>query len=342
MFLWLNKMSINKQHLTTLLQRVDEKTDDFTIKPCSGGGNNRVFILSNDEKKYIVKWYYSHPSDTRNRLQAEYRFLEYTNKLGLCNVPKALACLPEHNLALYEFIEGRKLKTHEISENRLMEAADFFAQLNSSNHPELTQNIFNASDACFSIKDHLYSVEQRAKKMMDGLNPADDTVYPFAQELNNKLNQISKSIETTVKMSLNTETPLETTFRCISPSDFGFHNALLQSSDQLCFIDFEYAGWDDPAKMICDFFCQPEIPADFRYFNAFVEKALQHTENLELLKQRVVLLLPLHKIKWCFIMLNEFLPQSARRRQFANPTADLHERKLLQIAKATSLFDSIR
>ena len=27
------------------------------------------------------------------------------------------------------------------------------------------------------------------------------------------------------------------------------------------FIDFEYAGWDDPSKLICDFFCQPAVKA---------------------------------------------------------------------------------
>ena len=29
---------------------------------------------------------------------------------------------------------------------------------------------------------------------------------------------------------------------------------------RLWFIDFEYAGWDDPAKTVCDFFCQPGLP----------------------------------------------------------------------------------
>ena len=29
---------------------------------------------------------------------------------------------------------------------------------------------------------------------------------------------------------------------------------------ELCFLDFEYAGWDDPAKMVADFFCQPAVP----------------------------------------------------------------------------------
>ena len=43
----------------------------------------------------------------------------------------------------------------------------------------------------------------------------------------------------------------------MSPSDFGFHN-VIKKDDFLYFIDFEYAGLDDPVKLICDFYCQPD------------------------------------------------------------------------------------
>ena len=39
----------------------------------------------------------------------------------------------------------------------------------------------------------------------------------------------------------------------ISPSDFGFHNALRTNTGPV-FFDFEFSGWDDPAKTIIDFF----------------------------------------------------------------------------------------
>jgi thiamine kinase-like enzyme len=339
-------MLINKQYLTALLQQADEETADIIIDTCHGGGNNRVFILSNNERKLIVKWYYNHPSDTRNRLQAEYSFLKYTNKLGLSNVPKVLACLPEYNLALYEFIEGRKLNSSEISEKKISEAADFFSQINNPGYHQFTEGIHKASDACFSIRDHLISVQQRVKRLVDSVNQTDETVIQFAKELNNKTHDICNSIEENLLgMGDGLDIKLDEQQRCISPSDFGFHNALLQSSEQLCFIDFEYAGWDDPAKMICDFFCQPEIPADFVHFDSFVNNALKNTclaENIELIKQRVYLLLPLHKIKWCCIILNEFIPQAAKRREFATADFDLCARKDLQIAKALTLFNSIQ
>ena len=47
---------------------------------------------------------------------------------------------------------------------------------------------------------------------------------------------------------------LEEDEKIISPSDFGLHNAKLGEDGKLAFFDFEYAGWDDPAKTIADFF----------------------------------------------------------------------------------------
>src|SRR4029077_9202981 len=50
----------------------------------------------------------------------------------------------------------------------------------------------------------------------------------------------------------------------LSPSDFGFHNALVDGG-RVGFVDFEYAGRDDPAKLIGDFFNQVERPVPLRH-----------------------------------------------------------------------------
>ena len=63
----------------------------------------------------------------------------------------------------------------------------------------------------------------------------------------------------TAQLGLPSERPLDQQDRCLSPSDFGFHNALAQG-ETVRFIDFEYAGWDDPAKTVCDFFHHPGVP----------------------------------------------------------------------------------
>ena len=126
----------------------------------------------------------------------------------------------------------------------------------------------------------------------------------------------------------------------LSPSDFGFHNALLRDNGEICFIDFEYAGWDDPAKMIGDFFSQPAIPVSLKHFDTFISEALGYSKNRHVLAERARLLFPLFQIKWCCIFLNDFLPNAARRRQFSNPTSEPLQRKCLQLGKAQQFFYS--
>ena len=129
--------------------------------------------------------------------------------------------------------------------------------------------------------------------------------------------------------------------RCLSPSDFGFHNALQQSDGTLRFFDFEYAGWDDPAKMICDFFCQPEIPVAAEHFRLFTNWVLAKFEERDEILTRAQRLLPVYRIKWCCIILNEFLALDLSRRKFSDPVKDPLERKRRQLAKVVALLEAL-
>ncbi|HRD75978.1 MAG TPA: aminoglycoside phosphotransferase family protein, partial [Hyphomicrobiaceae bacterium] len=80
-----------------------------------------------------------------------------------------------------------------------------------------------------------------------------------------------------VRASLDLARPLDHHEQCLSPSDFGFHNAL-SDAGRVTFIDFEYAGRDDPAKLASDFCCQPEIPVPAEQHEAFVTALARRLE----------------------------------------------------------------
>jgi len=126
--------------------------------------------------------------------------------------------------------------------------------------------------------------------------------------------------------------------RCISPSDFGFHNAILEKDKILRFIDFEYAGWDDPAKLVCDFFCQQQVPVPMAFFERFVEGIGTTVFDYDGFRSRVTLLLPVYCVKWCCILLNEFLSCGHSRRQFASAKGDVEMRKEIQLMKARRML----
>src|SRR5262249_16316308 len=100
---------------------------------------------------------------------------------------------------------------------------------------------------------------------------------------------------------------LLTAERCLSPSDFGYHNVLLEPGGAIRFIDFEYAGWDDPAKLVCDFFHQVQVPVSRSHYNDVVDAVARTFGNEDRLRRRIECLMPVYAVKWCCIVLNEFL-----------------------------------
>jgi hypothetical protein len=307
------------------------------IIPIYGGGNNKVVSVQTKDGQYLVKTYFSHPSDKRNRLTTEFSFLSYALDIGLECVPKPVHCDHKKNIGLYEFIEGRKLEPLELTQKHIIEAANFIKRLNSRS--DRVQTLPVASEGCFSVEQHFLIVENRLNRLraLSAKSDLECQMNSFVIELENAWGKIKDDVS--IKISSISE-ELSDDDRCVSPSDFGFHNALLKNSGDICFIDFEYSGWDDPAKMISDFFLQPSIPVPFKYFDDFISVSLGYSKNKTELAKRAYLLFPIFKIKWCCLMLNEFLPNSAKRRQFASPTLDLEQRKRLQLKKAQQFFHS--
>jgi thiamine kinase-like enzyme len=320
--------------VTDLLRSAGLMADGLCLSVITGGGNNQVFLAKVGESRHIVKRYYRHAGDTRDRLGAEYALLSYAVELGLSVTPKPIGRDAVNKVGIYEFIEGRKLTTDELKESHVMAAAEFVANLNSFGAVPTALPL--ASDSCFSLEDYLKSLDSRIGRLINitGETDTDRGAQALACEI------LAAWAAQRIKLSSANLPLLNQAERCVSPSDFGFHNALLKPDGSISFIDFEYAGWDDPAKMVGDFFCQPAVPVPFEFFDRFLARATVSFRHPELLRVRTRLLLPSLRLKWCCIMLAEFLPDTARRRQFADPTHSTEQRKQIQLDKTTKFFKS--
>lgn len=321
--------NIDKTFITNVHKLLTDNSinaNGIEIKPFASGGNNRVFILYAVDKKYLLKNYYVSEFDRRNRLQNEWGLLKYAEKENIACVPKPIACLPSENIAIYEFIEGQKLLPSEIDVAHIHMAADFVRLLNKSKNSKEALSLPNASEACFSIAEHVELIASRieAIKNIDMQSSFQQVLEPIVQRIDSKFIRVCDLLDSSIGADESYTEKLSKSERCISPSDFGFHNALSTDSGKLYFIDFEYAGWDDPAKMIADFFCQPEVPVSKKYLVDFTTGALSYAADVDKQKfiARTRLLMPLFQLKWCCIMLNEFLPDSLNRRKFAKNQSD--------------------
>ncbi|MGL4975269.1 MAG: aminoglycoside phosphotransferase family protein [Bosea sp. (in: a-proteobacteria)] len=291
------------------------------LEQLAGGKNNRVFRLElADGTPLILKSYFSHPGDKRDRLSAEWNFLVHAKRCGLGSVPDPLARDDETRTGLYSFVPGQKLAAEAISETHIDAAAALIRDINRS--PRQFDGIAFGSEACFSLAEHLATMDRRVAQL-DALDSAVPNVEQAQQLVELRLVPTwqrvrARLVADAAAAGFPMEAHLPDRDVILSPSDFGFHNALASSNGQITFIDFEYAGRDDPAKMVCDFFCQPEVPIALKHFDRFVEGALAEAGLASQYGRRCQILLDAYRIKWLCIILNDFLPIGAARRQFAS------------------------
>jgi hypothetical protein len=289
-----------------------------SLEPVKGGGNNRVMLAkTTDGETALFKSYFQSEDDCRDRFRHEQALHRLGAALGIKNIPQMWAADEKERLVLFEFIEGRKLSACEILQPEVRACAKFFFHLNEGRTLPLAETIPIASEACFSIASHVALIDRRVDRLKQSLlfdaAPHREARAWITRELIPKWEKIRTAILKTSSL----HEPLSESLRCFSPSDFGFHNAI-QSPKGLMFFDFEYAGWDDPAKMVCDFFCQPEVPVSSTHLQSFVETTCISGWDLTDYKRRVEVLLPAYRIKWACIILNVFLSVGAQRRRFAD------------------------
>lgn len=320
---------------------------NFALAPLAGGANNRVIRLRLNGKYFLLKMYFRHARDPRDRLNAEYAFLRFAWNHGIHCVPRPYAVSHENRAALYEFIKGRRIRAADVSAAVVRQASMFFQRLNARRASPDAAGLPPASESCFSIEEHIHCVTRRMQRLkrMNGLGPGEHRAMEFIHtRLAPAWQSVSKDIGARLqRLPAVCSRPMRPGARRISPSDFGFHNALLTPTGKIRFIDFEYAGWDDPAKTVCDFFCQVAVPVPWSHMPDFTTALLadQSQREQKYIQAGIRLLLPLYQIKWCCILLNDFLPTDSLRRQFAQGMEYRHDRKAVQLKKAEVLLDRL-
>lgn len=301
--------------------------DPVGIHPVPGGGNNRLFRVETPCGPAVLKRYFRHPGDSRNRLDSEYRFSEFLWGHGVRCIPEPLARDDETGTGLYRYVEGVAIRPTEVTGRHLREAQSFFRRANGWRSDPAVQALPDASEACFSMQQHLDLVEQRVRRLAD--SPSEDGIrgeaVAFVREhLVPAWDVVRRACLRQVSGGGHSlGEPLAFVDRVLSPSDFGFHNAL-QTAQGLVFHDFEYAGWDDPAKTVCDFFCQVAVPVPMRNWEKVSRECaeLAGSPGTSLLRMRW--LLPVYRIKWVCIALNHFLAVDGERRNFATGNGETH------------------
>lgn len=302
----------------------------------NGGINNRVYRCGEGSARWVIKDYLAIEQGERDRMQAEVMFLTYAAKVASQYVPELIHVDFQHRCVVLEHIDGTSY--HEgvaPSPDDIKAAVDFFRLLNSATKEARQVCQLNAAEGFLQLTDHIENVRERLSRMSTDHLPqkAKKQAVELIQWVQDATERASililESISNgTVANSINPEQ------RCISPSDFGFHNAIRTRSG-VKFFDFEFAGWDDPAKTIVDFRLQPEIPVNIWPSPLLLEVSL---EFRELISSRIEIMYQVQKLKWVCIIANILDPSRFKRLLDTKNISNLDEFLIDRIQKATSML----
>lgn len=305
---------------SSLLQSIGVKPP-FQLQRLGGGKNSKVFRVQGQSViQFVAKFYFHHESDHRDRMGNEFRAYEFLQRHGITCVPKPIALDRANRVALFEYIEGDEIKPETVDRFTIDRAVDFLSLLKDlAGDGGAGAQLSAASEACFSIASILSTIDQR----LDSLAAAAETSPTLRQFLDTVLLPFKLRVEAwcfdrCARLGWNVDEELDFDLRTLSPSDFGFHNALRRPTGEMAFVDFEYFGWDDPAKTAVDFVLHPAMNLSLQHKIYFVAGMISHFSDDPRLKDRVQLVYPLFGLKWCCIFLNEFVAHHQARRNFAD------------------------
>lgn len=287
----------------------------------AAGGNSRIYRLETPGGLYALKCYPRAADDPRDRLGTEVAALRFLRANGIGGVPEVHGADAEAGLVLMEWIEGEVVGA-AADQDDLAEALVFLARVHGCRQAEGAAALPPAAEACLSAAEVVAQIGRRLQR----LAPAASSAPELARFLQERFLPAFERVEAEARRGYEAagfdfEAPLAADRRSLIPADFGFHNVVRRPDGRLAFVDFEYFGWDDPAKLAADFLLHPgsRHPAALR--QAFAAGMAETHGDDPCFSTRLNLLYALYALRWALIVLNVFRPehQAARGGDAATP-----------------------
>jgi len=301
-----------------------------------GGRNSRVYRVRRGGECFAMKHYPPRDNDLRDRLKAEFEALLFMERHGVNEVPRPLAIDPERRYALLSWIDGDAIEV--AAESDIDAAAGFLAALHGLAGVAESERQPLAAEACLSGIEIAAQLGRRLARLGSVAGAEPDLAELLDRIGDFLFSTVLPKVTADYRLSgLSFARPLPTGSRSLCPSDFGFHNAL-RGAAGLTFVDFEYFGWDDPVKLTCDFLLHPGMRLPSALKQRFVQATLDIYGADPTFSARLRTLYPLFAMRWCLILLNEFLPERWAYRVHAAEAPDWKKAKERQLALASELL----
>jgi hypothetical protein len=315
-----------------------------SIQLLPSSGNNRIYkIKMKDGSDYAVKQYLRLKEDSRPRLEAEYSHLNALWKLEFQNIPQPI--LKEGNWAVYSLIEGASVKSIGLAE--IDEILSFILRLSDASSGLREFSILPGSDSRSCLGDYVDQIESRYNRLAEGANTSG-----LEKEINDFLEQkilphkefiFSKFYDSIESLGWDLRSPFQEEQQMFSPSDLGFHNILASATEKgrLFFLDFEYSGWDDPAKLLADFFHHVGQNVTWEHKWYLLERFAAHRKQDPNFLRRWETVIDMIGLEWVLIVLNVIDPKEMKRKRFANTNLDPTDLIKTRLSKAGQMINEM-
>jgi len=301
------------------------------------GRNSRVYKVRAGDAEYAAKFYFKPTADGRDRLQVEFAALAFLWRRGVRDIAQPLRADAARQVALYQFLPGEPVDSGSASVGDIAQLVSFLGALKEISGDAASASLGPAAEAFFTIGGVVANVRERLARLeaLDAEGASYDSLRRFLRE------QFAPALQSCSERAMVGATgELAAMHRTLSPSDLGFHNSLRRPGGHLAFLDFEYFGWDDPAKTLSDCLLHPMmrlLPERKRQLRAGFDGIFGSDPGWH---ARVQALYPLFALKWCMIMLNEFRTDQIERRKYVDRDAEeIHVIQMRQLESARALLE---
>lgn len=271
------------------------------------GGNSNVYISKYENELIIVKKYSRMNRNWRIRIEREIQTMILLQKNSFNQAPRLIGYNIDEAIVICTYIDGIKMSNRNITEAICHQIDDTlrtltYKSLICKNKIKFASNAFINPETFFSkILDRMHNTEDILENtILDTKSREREKFTKFMAVVREELVDSIKNYENSKDINMKA---LDFEQRIFSFSDVGSHNCIL-SQNKLHYIDFEHAGWDDPAKAYCDWIMRPIEGLEIDFGRKLVSRLISDDVHGECKYYRIKNLIPIINIQWILIRTN--------------------------------------
>lgn len=259
--------------------------------------------------------------DRWRRLEREFGALTVLERAAAHGVPRPLLKSDRYQYGVYSFESGRPKSASELSTEEIEHVARAAAELHSLS-PEMGEHdLMPAIDAAFSLEQEFAVIDRRLVSLEAFL--AGGEVYDEVRELTGEFDPRARldALIHRATAGPGNDVLLPRAAWRINTGDFGPQNLLFSGDGTVTVLDFEAAGWDDPARLVMGFVAHAasenlSAEAAHAFLQAYAEERGLTAEERERYEQVGVLL----DLEWVAIYASALTPEAPSTKQYAAVT----------------------